>query len=259
MGVMTSSDNNKEKLMLADNAALSPLKRFHLEALKKGLEGVQTGNKIIEVGLVEYCAKTILDRVFEIDNAFPKVDLAIEYLKKNTFESSKYGDSEHLSYHMENLIIKMLSITDKCWLLIGSSFLLNAASIEKISGRKKIENTIKDHPEIKKTIQSIVSETQPFKDIRNKIAHGGSYSNIYLTYMDFIKNDNSFSEIISEKELKEIFSTEVLTEITEAAQRLYKKINNLINSMSELYLIISQTGKDSVLATNSNPAGDNNV
>ena len=113
------------------------------KSLSRGAKAFSNGEKSYEASAIEKYAQDIFSRVSEIDNAFTKMSITIEYLKKSCYDNSDYSFSDHHSFHVENFLLRLTSVVDRSYLLAGSTMLMENHNIEKLGGNKTVSHELK--------------------------------------------------------------------------------------------------------------------
>jgi hypothetical protein len=131
-----------------ENDHLVPLMPHYLKGVANSLDCIKKGIEYYDSDIIVFYATVVLDRVAEIDRAFEGLKLSIEYLDKKEFGGSEFEFTSHYSFHVENFILRLTGIADRCWLLVGSSLLFERKSIEKLQGKSKIKKAIQVFPYI---------------------------------------------------------------------------------------------------------------
>ena len=159
--------------------------------------------------------------------------MSIEYLAKKEFGGSKFEFTSHHSFHVENFILRLTGIADRCWLLVGSSLLIEKKSIEKLQGKSKIKKEIQIFPHIEESVGTIDSIVQKFRKDRNDIAHNSGYSNKNISTLVAI---NQFDiEVDDMPSAYQYVVNESVDLLQPAIEELNSAVTNLISSLSFIY------------------------
>lgn len=139
---------------------------------------------------IEHYAKLIFSRAIAVQNAYENLKLSIEYLEKGDFPDSNFDFKDHYKYHLECFYLSLFSVIDRCYLLVGSSILLDDSQIENIKGKSLINKKLKSETHLSNLLQALNTlnkNVNKFKKIRNKIAHNNSFSNEHLEILGYLK------------------------------------------------------------------------
>ena len=216
-----------------ENDHLLPLMPHFIKSAAKGLACIQEGKKHYETDIVSVYASEVLDRVCEIDRAFEGLEISIEYLAQTDFGSSKYDFPALHSFHVENFIFRLTGVSDRCWLLIGSSLLLKKGVIECLKGKHKIRQEMAGFPKIESSIETIDAIVRKFRSERNDIAHNSGYSNKNIGILVAIEQfDIAVDDIAGANKYVIDDSIELLKPTVD---ELSDAVTNLISSLSFIY------------------------
>ena len=171
-----------------ENDHLIPLMPHYLKGVANSLGCLKKGIEYYDSDILAFYATEVLDRVYEIDRAFEGLKLSIEYLGKKEFSGSAFEFTSHHSFHIENFILRLTGIADRCWLLVGSSLLFEKNSIEKLQGKSVIKKAIQVFPHLEESINKIDTIVMKFREDRNDIAHNSGYKNNNLFVLVAINN-----------------------------------------------------------------------
>jgi hypothetical protein len=225
-----------------ENQSLKPLMPFYVEYLHKGLVAHSAKQNIFDGTIKEKYAHDICARVHEIDNALESLSLSIEYLEKAEFGNSKYSFSTHHSFHVENFLLRLTSVVDRCYKVAGTSILLKKKTIESMNGNASILEELKSYSlEAVQAINKIKKVVGPLRKLRNEVAHNASYSNKNLTSLSWMVNNNDpkllqqFDNIMTIEQLKSVIITDTLSLLKPTIDKLNINVNLLIQSLSFIY------------------------
>ncbi|MBN3197518.1 hypothetical protein H5A20_02210 [Pectobacterium brasiliense] len=175
--------------MFSTHESLSIL-RPHLHSYISKVNNKEIGNSEVNFLETEHYAKLIFSRAIAVQNAYEHLKLSIEYLEKGDFPASKFDFKDHHKYHLECFYISLFSVIDRCYLLVGSSILFDESQIENIKGKELINKRLKSETHLSnvlKSLNTLNSNVNKFKKIRNKITHNNSFSNEHLEILGFLK------------------------------------------------------------------------
>ncbi|GAB6906639.1 hypothetical protein DESC_40133 [Desulfosarcina cetonica] len=225
-----------------ENENIKPLLPFFTSYLKKGLRTVIEGKTKFDGTVKEKYAHDICARINQIDNSLQSLALCLEYLKKSKFDESDYNFSIHHTFHIENYLLRLTSVVDRCYLVAGTSILLKEKSIEKIGGNKKITNKLKLYSiESVKILKNISGVVKPLRKMRNEVAHKAGYSNKNLDMLGFIIDldnrelENKFESIMSIDDLKFVIIKDTIDLFQPPLRELHILVDELILSLSFIY------------------------
>jgi hypothetical protein len=212
------------------------------KAIEKGLKALQEGEQEYKASSIEIYAQNIFSRVHEIDNAFKNISLTLEYLKKKSYQDSKYNFSEHHSFHVENFLLRLTSVVDRSYLLAGSTMLMVKQSIEKLGGRNPVYKELNNFsPESAKILTQMNSEIKTLKQTRNKVAHQEGFSSKNLCIIQAIENSESVSQaksitdIMPLEAIKDVVIEDSVEKFQTVSSAMDELVTELINSLSFVY------------------------
>lgn len=205
----------------------------YLKGVANSMDRIKNGIEYYDSDIIAFYATEVLDRVSEIDRALEGMRLSIEYLDKKEFIGSKFEFTSHHSFHVENFILRLTGISDRCWLLVGSSLLFEKKSIEKQQGKSEIKKTIQIFPHVEKSIAAIDNIAKKFRNERNDIAHNCGYRNNNLFILAAINNFDI--EVDGILEANQYVTDEAVGLLQPVIDELDIAITNLISSLSFLY------------------------
>ncbi|WP_185836052.1 Cthe_2314 family HEPN domain-containing protein [Vibrio cholerae] len=229
-------------MLHAENGHIKQFFPLVSNVLEKGLIALQKGDKSYPATPIEAYALNVFSRVSEIDNAFKCIYLTLEYLGKKSYPDSEYDFSEHHAFHVENFLLRLTSVVDRCYLLVGSTLLMTDKKIEKLGGKKDVYKKIKDFsPESAEILTKMNSKISELKKVRNKVAHQAGFSNQNLGVIKVIENAESAAQvesltgIMSLDALKEIVIDDSLEQFREVASVMDRLVSELIDSLAFVY------------------------
>lgn len=228
--------------MLIEHPALKPLMPFYVAALEKSLVVVKNKGKSVQLDALSHYSFNIFQRAHEIDNSLKKINLALEYLSRVEYENSHFKFTEHYAYHVERLLIEFFSTNERCWLLVGTSLLLEKNEIERIGSKAMIKKKMSAYKETEISFEKIDTLLKKHRKSRNDIAHNKSYSNRYLTYILYAENGNAGEEIeklIDKIDINTLLEKEFTTKFKSDSDMLKRLINELLDSLAPLYKNVS--------------------
>nr|WP_024593797.1 Cthe_2314 family HEPN domain-containing protein [Pseudoalteromonas sp. TB13] len=218
---------------------------FHLvtNSLSKILTEMKEGNTTHSATAIEVHAQNIFSRVAEIDNAFKNLSITLEYLKKTDYADSKYNFSEHHTFHIENFLLKLISIIDRSYLLAGSTMSMENHKIERLGGNKKVYKKLTDFSAESAGILNKMSDAaEELRATRNKVAHQSGYSSKNITVLQTIEIAETESicvkeitDIMSYEEIKDIVIGDAIESFSEITLTMDLLVKELIDSLSFVY------------------------
>ena len=230
-----------DPMLHIENEDLAPLIPFFRSHIQKGLNAIQISSKIFNGEVKESYAFDICARVSEIDNAFQGLKISLEYLNHNEFGNSKYDFTNQHSFHIENFLLRLTSIVDRSYLLVGTSILLEKKSIEKLGGKKKIKKALRQYPpDISNALNTIEKAVGSLRKIRNEVAHQSGYSSNNLSALILLE---TFGEAVAKKldktlplpELKALIISDSLNLFEPVLGNLNVAVTKTIGSLSFIY------------------------
>jgi len=235
--------------MHSENTHIKQLFPLVTKSLSNILSEMQKGNTTYSVTAMEQYAQTIFSRVAEIDNAFKNLSITLEYLKKSDYVDSEYNFSEHYAFHIENFLLRLISIIDRSHLLAGSTMLMENCKIEKIGGNKKVYQKLTDFsPESAGILSRMSDAVGELKGARNKVAHQSGYSSKNIMVLQTIENAGAESicvkkvtDIMSYEEIKNIVIAESIESFAEVISTMDNLVKELIDSLSFVYTGLLET------------------
>ncbi|CDT62433.1 hypothetical protein VCR15J2_470038 [Vibrio coralliirubri] len=210
------------------------------KALKNGLTAIQVSEQVYSAKPIEQYAHKVYSRVLEIDNAFKNIDISLEYLKKSEFVDSQFKFSEHHSFHVENYLLRLTSVIDRSFLLVGSSICMSDKDIEDFHGKKEISKKLKEFsPKAARILKKMNNQIRHLKIKRNKVAHQSGYSNKNLCVVELIEESKEefehLTSILSLNELKEIVISNSVTDFEQVTASMHDLVDELIGSLAFFY------------------------
>lgn len=213
------------------------------KSLKEALSAETNGDKTYTLSAMEQYSQNIFSRVYEIDNAFKNMSIALEYLGKKTYSDSEYKFSEHHAFHIENFLLRLTSIVDRSHLLAGSTMLMENSKIERLGGNKKVYKELIDFSSVSAEILDKMSVTvKSLRDTRNKVAHQSGYSSRNLSVLQTIENAEleslsvkEITDIMSYDEIKNIVIDDAIQPFKDVLSAIDSLVKELINSLSFVY------------------------
>lgn len=210
--------------------------------LEKGLIALQDGEKAYSATPIEIYAQNVFSRAYEIDNAFKCIALTLEYLSKKSYQDSEYNFSEHHEFHVENFLLRLTSVVDRCYLLVGSTLLMADKQIEKLGGKKDIYKKVKAFsPDSAKILTNMDLTISALKKTRNKVAHQAGFSNKNLGVIQVIENAESASQVESLTDImpldaiKDIVIEDSVVQFQEVSSAMDRLVTELIDSLAYVY------------------------
>ena len=204
---------------------------------------MQEGNKTYRASALEQYAQSVFSRVTEIDNVFKNLSMALEYLKKLSYDNSDYSFSEHHAFHVENFLLRLISIIDRSHLFSGSTMLMENHQIERIGGNKKIYRKLTNFSPVSADILSEMSDAVwSLRETRNKVAHQSGYSTENIMVLQTIDNTEAESmcvkeitDIMSYDDIKNIVINDAIDPFTRVVATMNDLVKMLIDSLSFVY------------------------
>lgn len=229
--------------MHSENPNLKQLIALVATPVAKGLSALSNGENTYPVSAIEKYALDVFMRVHEIDNSFKSMNITLEYLKKKTYTNSKHAFSEHHTLHFENFLLRLTSVIDRCSLLAGSTMFMGNSTIERLGGKRKIDDQLKNFSPLSYGILNRMRDTiNNERESRNKIAHQSGHSSKNLCALQAIEDSSADSILV--KEITELMSydeikDQVIQDSVIRFQILYSTLDSLvtelINSFSFVY------------------------
>lgn len=212
-------------------------------SLLKKLSAVNNGDKTYNASAMEKYSQDVFERVAEIDNAFNKINITLEYLGKKIHSDSKYNFSEHHAFHIENFLLRLTSVVDRAYLLAGSTMLMENSKIERLGGNGKIHKELSTFsPRTLDILKSMEDAINHLRAPRNKVAHQAGFFSKNLSILQAIENSRSESistkqitDIMSYGEIRDLVITESLEQFNSVTLILDGLVTELINSLSFVY------------------------
>jgi len=221
------------------------------KSLSETFIALQNGNETYNASAMEQYAQSIFSRVAEIDNAFKNLSITLEYLKKKGYGDSEYNFSEHHAFHIENFLLRLISIIDRSHLLAGSTMLMENNEIERLGGNKKVCKKLTDFSSVSADVLNQMSTAVgSLRDTRNKVAHQSGFSSKNIMVLQTIENAEiesicvkEITDIMSYDEIQDIVISDAIEPFTEVISTMNGLVEELIDSLSFVYtgLIISHT------------------
>lgn len=229
--------------MHSENIYIKQLFPLVTKSLSKALTEMQLGNTTYSATAMEQYAQNIFSRVAEIDNAFKNLSITLEYLKKTDYEDSEYKFSEHHAFHIENFLLRLISIIDRSHLLAGSTMLMENKKIERLGGNKKVYKELTDFSSVSADILKKMSDAVgSLRDTRNKVAHQSGYSSKNIIVLQTIENAEiesvcvkDITDVMSYEEIKNIVIDDAIKPFTEVVSTMDDLVKELIDSLSFVY------------------------
>ena len=230
-------------MLHSENSHIKQFFPLVTESLKKGLSALKNGEKTYSASAIEIYAQKIFSRVYEIDNAFKNISLTIEYLNKKSYSDSEFDFSEHHAFHVENFLLRLTSVVDRCYLLTGSTLLMADKKIEKLAGKKDVYKKLKDFsPESAKILTVMDSKIGELKKQRNEVAHQAGFSSKNLGVIQAIENAKSASQMQSITDImpldniKDIVIDDSVEKFQEVSTSMNELVTELIDSLFFVYI-----------------------
>lgn len=195
---------------------------------------------------MEKYSQDIFERVAEIDNAFKNINITLEYLGKNAYADSKYSFSEHHALHIENFLLRIISVVERSYLLAGSTMLMENNKIERLGGHKKVYKELTTFSPASSEILKKMEDTEDtighLRKPRNQVAHQAGFSSKNLCILQTIENSKiesisikQITDIMSYDEIKELVIADSLEKFKSTSSVLDGLVTELINSLSFAY------------------------
>lgn len=213
------------------------------KSIGEALTAMQQGNTTYNASAIELYAQSIFSRVSEIDNAFKNLYITLEYLNKTEFVDSEFNFTDHHAFHVENFLLRLISIIDRSHLLVGSTMFMENNNIEKLGGNKKVHKKLNEFSVASADILKKMSDSVgQLRDTRNKVAHQSGYSSKNIIVLQTIENAKKESfcvkditDIMSYDEIKNIVIDEAIRPFTEVVSTMDGLVKDLIDSLSFVY------------------------
>jgi hypothetical protein len=213
-----------------------------VKTLSRGAEALQNGQNEYTASEIERYALNIFSRVFAIDNAFKNIELTLEYLQRKSYQNTRFEYSEHHTFHVENFLLRITSIVDRCYLLAGSTMLMASNKIEKLGGNKLIMKELKNFSPSSAEIICKMDETiSSLKKERNIVAHQNGFHSKNLSVIEAIENAElashveQITDIVPLEKIKDILIDDSVGKFKEITNIIDKLVCELINSFSFAY------------------------
>nr|WP_319537159.1 Cthe_2314 family HEPN domain-containing protein [uncultured Vibrio sp.] len=226
----------------SDNKNIQILYKYAAEYLLGGLSAIEASESSFHATEVQKYSHDLVSRAAEIDNAFESLKISIEFLKKRDFPDSKFDFISIHSYHIENFLLRLTTIIDRCHLFAGTTLLLKNKEIEKNGGNRIVMKELKGFsPQSVSTLKKMDKVVGKLRKHRNKIAHQAGYSSknlialhIYETANDEFKS--KFKEVMPFEELKEVVIDETENLLTPIVPKLHRLVDEFIDSLAFVFV-----------------------
>ncbi|MEH6443037.1 MAG: Cthe_2314 family HEPN domain-containing protein [Oceanospirillaceae bacterium] len=225
------------------NKHIKQLLSLVMKSLLASLTACQNGENTYKVSEIELYAQNIFSRASEIDNVFKNMTIALEYLYEKGYNESKYDFSEHHAFHVENFLLRLTSLVDRCYLLAGTTMLMENHKIECLGGNKKIYKQLAEFsPPSASLLKDMEGTIENLRETRNKVAHQSGFSSKNLGVLRAIENANKESvsvkhitDLLSHEEIKDIVIEDAFEPFNEVLTKMNELVEQLIDSLSFVY------------------------
>ena len=224
-----------------ENKSLYPLKRLALDFTKKGLTALLEGEKKATVTSTEKYAGDIFSRVDEIDNVFDGLRISLSFIQDEKASHPSYTFAEIHSFHVENYLLRITTVLDRCLKLVGTSLGMTDKVIEAHDGNSSVWKLVsKKEPLVNKRLRKIQKTVKKLKADRNKIAHSKGFSNKNISALNFIeklppKEREIFTAKLSLEEHRSFVSQDRDGSYTKIMEELHTQTESLIHCLSSVF------------------------
>jgi len=208
---------------------------------------MQRGEQVYEATEIQKYSHDLVARVTEVDNAFNKLYIALENLRQHEFPNSEFDFSSNHSYHVENFLLRVTTIVDRCHLFAGTALLMSNKVIERMNGNSQVKKELSKYSEnslrLLRKMDAVIGQ---LKRRRNEIAHQEGYSSKNLIALQVYEaaDGDSFREldsVMSICQLKSLIVQETMGELEPMVSKLELLVNDFIDSLAFLYLDLVQS------------------
>lgn len=160
--------------MLIEHPALAPLSEHLRSYTIKALNQVNTDLRSFKASAIEIYAADVFERAGELDTCLKSMRLAI--IAMIDISASPVARSEWFRYHVENYYLRATGLMDRAYRAAGAVIGLPKVKLETQATNRTVENALDAIPSLQTKIFELRELIRTKKDIRNSVAHSGSFS-----------------------------------------------------------------------------------
>lgn len=216
--------------LLMGHPALQVMRPHITNVLCRGLLDMQGGRATVGSTAKEHFARSVYDRVGELDSALASLRLVSAFLQAEAVASDP--DPEKYRYHYENFVIRGIGVVDRAFLLVADSLMLPKRPQRSL---KVIESKARSHPLVHTALCQVKKLLQPYRSLRNRVAHESAYRNRDLTTLGALRQLNlDVGNIDLPAAARGSFEPQA-AEVAKVIKRLRPALENLLASLAPIY------------------------
>lgn len=216
--------------LLMSHPALQVMRLHITNCLRQSLQAMQAGKTTVGVTTQEHFARSVYDRVGELDSALASLRLVGAFLQAEAQASDP--DPEKYRYHYENFVIRGIGVVDRAFLLVAESLMLPK---RVRSTQWMIEVEARSHLLVHAALRRVKELLQPYRRLRNRVAHESAYSNRNLTVLAAVQQLNlEVAAIDVPAVARRVFEPQA-AEVAQVIESLRPALENLLDSLAPIY------------------------
>lgn len=216
--------------LLMGHPALQVMRPHIANCLRLSLQAMRAGKTAVGVTAREHFARSVYDRVGELDSALASLRLVSVFLQAEAQASDP--DPEKYRYHYENFVIRGIGVVDRAFLLVADSLMLPK---RVRSTQRMIEVEARSNPLVHTALRGVKELLQPYRRLRNRVAHESAYSNRDLTTLAAVRQLNlDVGSIDVPSAAREAFEPQA-TEVAQVIESLRPALEGLLASLAPIY------------------------
>lgn len=153
---------------------MQPLQSCLLKKLDRTIE------REASISPIELHSFEIYARVTEIENNFQSLQIALEAIK--AISHSPTPSIDQYRYHAENIHLRLTGIYDRACRLTGICIGMEATIVDCPTGNREVSKRLRHHNmhSTQTVLSDVKSLTEPFRKMRNRIAHESELSSDWM-------------------------------------------------------------------------------
>ncbi|MCO7500268.1 hypothetical protein NJG17_10190 [Stenotrophomonas maltophilia] len=216
--------------LLMGHPALQVMKPHITNFLRQSLLAMLARQTTVGVTAKERFARSVYDRVGELDSALASLRLVSAFLQAEA--KASYPDPEKYRYHYENFVIRGIGVVDRAFLLVADSLMLPKRARSTL---RMIEREARSHLLVHAALCKVKGLLQPYRHLRNRVAHESAYSNRNLTVLAAVRQLNLDVGTIDVPAAARGSFEPQAAEVAQVIESLRPALENLLASLAPIY------------------------
>lgn len=220
--------------MLIEHPSMKLVLDVSQRVLPKMLTNLTNNNNDHRTTPEEAIALEVLGRVDAIDRGLASMELALQGLVEES--TKEEPELKQVIYHQENYLLRLTGIYDRTMRMTGVLIGMNSKNVDQMQGNRNVRRQLErlKRSEIIQRLDEFYELLEPYRGIRNKVAHSEEISSREYSIISAI---NSMDEMKEYRPIVRDLLIQTIQDLLNTFNLLKMQINNLITGLMEMLLM----------------------